>query len=200
MKRLRPALAAAVATALCSACAPLTERVILLPAGSDGRLGAVTVTAARGSVLLAEPYAQAEVLDGQPLRLRSDAASVQRDYAKLLSMQPPRPRRYVLSFVPGSDDTPTPESLAMLEQLVKTLAAMPGADLVVVGHTDRVGSLADNDRLSLQRAQAVRERLLAAGADPERITVAGRGERGPEIPTEDGVAEPRNHRVEITLR
>lgn len=196
MKPTRFALAAAV---LCSACAPLTERVILLPAGDDGRLGAVTVTSARGAIVLAEPYAQADVLDGQPLRLRSDASSVQRVYGPLLAMQPPRPRRFVVNLVPGSDE-PAPDSAALLEQLVQALAATPGAELMVIGHTDRVGSVAANDQLSLRRAQAVRDSLVAAGADAGRIGTAGRGEREPAVPTEDGVAEPRNHRVEITLR
>ena len=196
---MKPTGFALVAAWLCSACAPLTERVILLPAGDDGRLGAVTVTSARGAIVLAEPYAQADVLDGQPLRLRSDAPSVQRVYGQLLEMQPPRPRRFVVNLVPGSDE-PAPESSVLLEQIVQALAATPGADLVVVGHTDRVGPLAANDQLSLRRAQAMRARLIAAGADAARISIAGRGEREPAVPTEDGVAEPRNHRVEIRLR
>jgi outer membrane protein OmpA-like peptidoglycan-associated protein len=60
--------------------------------------------------------------------------------------------------------------------------------------------MAANDQLSLRRAQALRDRLLAAGADAARIRTAGRGEREPAVPTDDGVAEPRNHRIEITLR
>jgi outer membrane protein OmpA-like peptidoglycan-associated protein len=46
----------------------------------------------------------------------------------------------------------------------------------------------------------VRDRLVTAGADAGRVASAGRGEREPLVPTDDGVAEPRNHRVEITLR
>ena len=180
-------------------CAPLTERVILLPGAEGANTGAVSVKASRGEILLAEPYAEGDVVGGEPRRLQSSAQAVQQDYGALLAMQPPRPRRFVLNFELGGDKL-TRESEPILDQLRGALTATPGADLVIVGHTDRVGSVDANDRLSLQRAQAVRDRLVAAGAAPERISVAGRGEGEPAVPTEDEVAEPRNRRVEIKLR
>jgi outer membrane protein OmpA-like peptidoglycan-associated protein len=70
----------------------------------------------------------------------------------------------------------------------------------VVGHTDRVGSLTYNDALSLRRAERVRTGFVQMGIPREQISVAGRGEREPIVPTEDEVAEPRNRRVEITVR
>jgi len=188
------------AALLLAACAPLTERVILLPASGEGALtGAVSVKTAKGEIVLAEPYAQADVISGVPYRLQSSAQAVQQAYGELLAMAPPRPRRFVLNFELGGDRL-TRDSEPILEQLRAALAATPAADLVIVGHTDRVGSVDSNDRLSLQRAQAVRERLIAAGTAPERISVAGRGEREPLVPTDDEVAEPRNRRVEIKLR
>jgi OmpA-OmpF porin, OOP family len=194
---VRPALA--LAAALLAGCAPLTERVILLPAAAPGVTGALSVKAARGEILLAEPYAQADVVGGEPLRLSSSPQAVQSAYGRLLALAPPRPQRFVLTFELGVDKL-TADAEPVLERLRAALAAMPVADLVVTGHTDRVGSLEANDRLSLQRAQAVRDRLVAAGATPARISVAGRGEREPAVPTDDEVAEPRNRRVEIKLR
>lgn len=197
MKRLAATLLAATALA---ACAPLTDRVILLPrAEAPGHSGAVSVKAARGEVLLAEPYAQADVVGGQPQRLQSSAQAVQQAYGGLLALQPPAPRTFVLNFESGGDRL-TKASEPVLDELRAALAATPGAELVVTGHTDRVGSLESNDRLSLQRAQAIRDRLVAGGAEASRIVVAGRGEREPAVPTEDEVAEPRNRRVEIRLR
>lgn len=188
------------AALLAAGCAPLTERVILLPAAEPGgRTGALSVKAAQGEILLAEPYAQADVVGGKPERSSSDAQAVQAAYGRLLALQPPRPQRFVVTFESGGD-TLTAASEPVLQRLIAALAATPGADLVVIGHTDRVGSLEANDRLSLQRAQAVRDRLVAAGAAAERVSVAGRGEREPAVPTDDEVAEPRNRRVEIKLR
>jgi outer membrane protein OmpA-like peptidoglycan-associated protein len=73
-------------------------------------------------------------------------------------------------------------------------------DLLVIGHTDRVGTDAFNDALSRQRAEVVRRALVARGLPADLIVVIGRGEREPIIATADGVAEPRNRRVEIQVR
>jgi outer membrane protein OmpA-like peptidoglycan-associated protein len=52
----------------------------------------------------------------------------------------------------------------------------------------------------LQRAQVVRELLIAQGFKPELIEAVGRGEREPVVPTEPNVDEPRNRRAEIIVR
>ena len=70
----------------------------------------------------------------------------------------------------------------------------------MTGHTDRVGSVADNDRLSLQRAEAVRAMLIQRGINSSFLRAVGRGEREPLIPTADEQAEPRNRRVEVIVR
>ena len=59
---------------------------------------------------------------------------------------------------------------------------------------------AANDALSAKRAQAVREQLAGEGVPVEKMEVAGRGEREPLVPTADEVDEPRNRRVEISIR
>ena len=46
----------------------------------------------------------------------------------------------------------------------------------------------------------VRTALIRLGIAPENIVAAGRGKREPAVPTADGVAEPRNRRVEILVR
>jgi outer membrane protein OmpA-like peptidoglycan-associated protein len=180
-------------------CAPLTDRVVLLPGSEGANTGAVTVKSSKGEIVLAEPYAQADVVGGEPRRTQSSPQDVQQTYGRLIAAQPPRPRRFVVNFETGGDRL-TADSEPILVQLRTALADNPAAELVVVGHTDRVGSLESNDRLSLQRAQTVRDRLVAAGAARERISVAGRGEREPLVPTDDEVPEPRNRRVEIKLR
>jgi outer membrane protein OmpA-like peptidoglycan-associated protein len=70
----------------------------------------------------------------------------------------------------------------------------------VIGHTDRVGSVEHNDALSKKRAELVSGALTSAGIPAAQIEVAGRGEREPVVATADEVAEPRNRRVEISIR
>jgi OmpA-OmpF porin, OOP family len=72
--------------------------------------------------------------------------------------------------------------------------------LTVTGHADRSGSDAYNDALSVQRANAVAGMLTGAGVSGSALTVSGRGEREPRVPTPDGERNPTNRRVEITVQ
>ena len=80
------------------------------------------------------------------------------------------------------------------------IAGRPAFEVMVIGHTDTVGGLEANDMLSLKRAATVREILIAAGVPVGKIEIAGRGEREPLLKTADEVAEPKNRRVEISIR
>ncbi len=80
------------------------------------------------------------------------------------------------------------------------IAKRPVPDVLVVGHTDTVGTNQVNDPLSQQRAEVIRAGLIRSGIAPENITAVGRGKRELLVPTADGVAEPRNRRVEIVVR
>ena len=181
-----------------AACAPITDRVILLP-GPDGRTGAVLVSAGDEQRVLTEPYTGADVAAGKVNMLKTSPGMVRDDYGSLLAMQPVRPRLFVVHFDPGTSVL-TLASQSMLASIRAELAALPAGEAVVIGHTDRVGTVEANDRLSLQRAELVREMLLGAGVAPEAISLVGRGERAPAVSTADEVAEARNRRVEIKLR
>lgn len=199
MRHLIPrALAPLVLAALLSACAP-QNRITLLPE-ADGRITAVEVQARGGVQVLDQPYAVAAVQrTGNVDRDQTTAAEVQKRHGALLALQPPGVQRFVLQFEPGTA-TLTPESQAKLPAILAQARALPGGELVVVGHTDRTGSPQANDMLSLQRAQAVRALLVEQGFQPELIEAVGRGEREPVVPTEANVDEPRNRRAEILIR
>ena len=72
--------------------------------------------------------------------------------------------------------------------------------LIITGHADRAGSDAYNWDISLDRADAVRGVLEAMGVPAALIAVRAAGETEPLAPTEDGVRERKNRRVEIVLR
>lgn len=73
-------------------------------------------------------------------------------------------------------------------------------NFTVTGHADRSGSNAYNVGLSQRRAQAVADMMASLGLPPASITTEARGEEQPRVPTADGVREPQNRRVEITVR
>ncbi len=94
----------------------------------------------------------------------------------------------------------TSESRAVVNKLKEDLKTRHVPEIIVVGHTDLVGSTEYNDELSLERAKDVRNILIATGIPDNLITISGRGKRDPVIKTADGVSEPRNRRVEISIR
>ena len=121
-------------------------------------------------------------------------------YAATLGARPQAPVSFILYFEFGSAINLAPQMEPVMAQLRAALASYPAAEITVIGHTDRVGSLESNDVLSLQRSETVRAFILKAGIDVRLIEVTGRGEREPLVPTADEVAEEKNRRVEINLR
>jgi outer membrane protein OmpA-like peptidoglycan-associated protein len=178
---------------------PADETVVLLP-GPDGKVGKVVVRHGSSQSVLEEPYALAHASGGGQLQTgRLEREQVSKDYGVVLAALPPRPVSYVLYFVTGLDEL-TDESKADLRRLLDELRSRPLSDIVLIGHTDRVGTDASNDALSLQRAERVQAELLSLGIAAQRIRLAGRGEREVLVPTADGVEEPRNRRVEVNVR
>lgn len=88
----------------------------------------------------------------------------------------------------------------MLPEIRKAIMARPFPDLIVIGHTDTTGTRAANFALARTRAVMIRDLLVAAGVDRAVIDVASHGETDPLVQTPDGTLEPRNRRVEISVR
>lgn len=191
-------LCALALCALLTACAP-TTRVTLLPQ-ADGSASGVVVTTREGQQLLSQPYQVAEVArSGNIGTATTSAEQVRQSHPQLLAQRPPAPEKFVLEFEPGTSLL-TADSQARLADIVARAQARAGGEIVVTGHTDRQGSLEANDKLSLERAQAIRTLLIERGFKPELIDAVGRGEREPVVPTDDEVAEPRNRRAELLVR
>ncbi|MFM2402288.1 MAG: hypothetical protein RL223_168 [Pseudomonadota bacterium] len=201
LPRLTRGVTLILASILASACA-VQDRVVLLPDG-QGRVGVVEVSridAPEDRVRLDRAYATVENQHLRGLHPQATSAqSVLRDYPDLEPVLPARPREFTVQFSGAGTDL-TPESLIELQGMRAWLATLPAPEIIVTGHTDAVGTVEDNDRLSLQRAERVRGILIEAGVDARLITTLGRGKRALAFPTADGVAEPRNRRVEIKLR
>ena len=97
---------------------------------------------------------------------------------------------------------------ARLDVLADRAKGLQGIErIVLIGHTDRLGSDAHNQPLSLQRATAVRDHLVARGLDAALFTVEGRGSAEPVKTCSDGLARNAliaclrdNRRVEVEIR
>jgi outer membrane protein OmpA-like peptidoglycan-associated protein len=175
------------------------DTVVLLP-HADGTTGAVIVKQGNREVILDSAYASASSgSDGVPKVGRANEAMVKEEFGAALAAAPPAPAVFLLYFLSGSDEF-TDDSKTNVTLLLEEMGRRKAPDITVIGHTDRVGTDQANDVLSLQRAQRVRELLIQRGVAAERISVAGRGERETLVPTADGVAEPRNRRVEVSVR
>lgn len=200
--------AAVVVVAALAACAvpppppaaPQPKTLVVLVPDVDGKVGAVSVKSAQGQTVIDSAYASAVTTgNAAPVTGTSSAAQVQQTFGETAKALPPPPVSYTLNFLEGRDEY-TPESRQIVETVLRELAKRPAAEINVIGHTDRVGALEYNDKLSLQRAERVRADFLKRGVAERSISVAGRGEREPLVATADEVAEARNRRVEINIR
>jgi outer membrane protein OmpA-like peptidoglycan-associated protein len=192
-------LAALVAViASLAGCALPSERIVLLPE-PDGRPTAIAVKQGERQVLLDRPYAATELSWAGPWAYRASAAEVEATFGAALAAQPNRAAYFTLYFVEGSDEL-TEDSKRIIETVFMDLKQRAVPDIVVVGHTDAVGTDPFNDALARRRADSIRAVLIGRGIAPADIVAIGRGKRELLIPTADGIAEPRNRRVEIVVR
>jgi outer membrane protein OmpA-like peptidoglycan-associated protein len=175
--------------------------VVLIP-DPDGHVGQLVVANEGGQQILNEKNQSVRVADLKtaPGKVKTmSAEEIQDTFADALAAEPLPPVKFILHFMPDSDQL-TDESRAVLPDIFQTIQSRQSTDIVISGHTDTVGEKNYNYTLSLERAQAIFKILEAQGAVPAHITVTSHGEGNPLIKTADEVAEPKNRRVEVTIR
>jgi outer membrane protein OmpA-like peptidoglycan-associated protein len=91
------------------------------------------------------------------------------------------------------------EAATNLRNLAASLDKYPGSDLLIVGHTDSVGTDAYNLGLSQRRADAAAAYLAGQGVDRSRLRARGLGETEPVAPNESDAGRTRNRRVEVAI-
>jgi outer membrane protein OmpA-like peptidoglycan-associated protein len=187
-----------VALLILGGCATSKDLVVLLP-DKDGKVGKVLVHNPKGETLLDSAYAAARTSGGGLERNAASQSEVKDVFGAALAAMPPRPVSYTLYFESGTDAF-TEQSKQEVKRVIAEMARRRAPEITVIGHTDQAGSDPLNDALSLQRAERVKAILVGMGIPPDRILTAGRGRREPIVRTAEGVSEPRNRRVEISVR
>jgi outer membrane protein OmpA-like peptidoglycan-associated protein len=174
--------------------------ILLLP-DADGTTGGVAVSNPSGSVELDAPREYTFVRVNQPPSPPEiySQEDVQRVFGEAIAALPPPPARFTVNFRFESDEL-TDESRALFPGILEEVRKRPASEVAVIGHTDTTGSAAGNFALGLKRAQMIQNLLVNEGLDASLIEVTSLGESDPLVRTADEVLEPRNRRVEISVR
>jgi outer membrane protein OmpA-like peptidoglycan-associated protein len=193
-------LAAACATAPKSPSPQTRDTIVLLP-DDQGKTGAIVVTSAGVERRLDRPGQTVTVDSGSPPGLPTvmSGAEVRAIAGPALAALPKPPAQFILYFEHDSVAL-TPASGALLGIVIGRIHARAPVDVSVVGHTDTVGTKAYNYSLSMKRAKEVASILTGKGIDPSVLEITSHGKDNLLVPTGDQVSEPRNRRVEITVR
>jgi len=175
--------------------------IVLLPDPETHVTGRIRVSNEFGSIDLATPNASvratANAAPGPAITLTDD--EVARLFREAIAALPPPPRHFTLQFE-FATDTLTDASLALVPEILAAVKALAVPEVMIVGHTDTMGDRKSNLALGLKRAEAVRSILVQAGLPPKLVEVASHGKADLLIKTRDHTPEPRNRRVEITVR
>jgi outer membrane protein OmpA-like peptidoglycan-associated protein len=137
--------------------------------------------------------ATAQTTDSSPARKPAEAAQTEAQPA------PAAPAPLVVYFDVGSI-TIRNEDKAVLDHASRAYSEGKPIVMILTGTADRTGGAEVNLDLSQRRAEAVLKGLLARGIPADRFQVLAKGETELPVPTNAGVAELQNRRVEITWR
>lgn len=180
---------------------PGQSLTVLLPDSDTNKPGAAKVSNPQGAVDLDESREAALATTGRaPIPGTLTEAQVNAIFGDALSAMPPAPRRFTLFFEFGESDVLTAESRALIPEILSAVKQHVVQDVVVIGHTDTMGTQRANYDLGLKRAIMVRDLLVGAGLESASIDVTSVGELDPVVKTPDETREPRNRRVDIAVR
>ena len=105
----------------------------------------------------------------------------------------------VINFPTGGSEVPA-SIRGFLESAASDLKQVPkGYVLEIAGYTDNTGDAAINRELSERRADAVREALIKAGAEPDMLVAKGYGSADPIASNDTPEGRQRNRRIEYRV-
>lgn len=177
---------------------PAASYVVLLD-NDDGTIGKVQVSGAKGVTLLETARASTLLANAGGAGFVASEDQIKKDFGAALAVRPKKPVNFLLYFESGGAKL-TPESLLDLARVLAEVESRDVPDISVIGHTDTAGDAQQNEKLGLERAQLVSTLLQSPKLTAANVAVESHGEKNLLLPTPDNTAEPRNRRVEITVR
>lgn len=147
---------------------------------------------------LASMEAAMRVQTGEPKAKVMPKQEAPKQTAAAPAVKEPAPANFLL-FFDWDSATLTDEAKKILSVAASEARESDDRDLVIVGHADRSGAASYNQRLSERRANSVLAELAELGLATRDVDVEAKGESDPLVPTGDGVREPQNRRVKITI-
>jgi outer membrane protein OmpA-like peptidoglycan-associated protein len=203
---LRNSAAIIAMTAMLGGCSSLnqTQRGAVIGAAAGGAVGAAVGTAtgstARGAIIGAAVGGTAgAVIGAQMDRQRAELAR---------ELEGAQVERYgeglLITFASGllfdfDSDVVRGNARTNLTNLANSLREYPETEVLIVGHTDNVGTATYNQGLSERRAAAARAFLVSQGVQANRIRTQGMGLREPVASNETEAGRAQNRRVEVAI-
>lgn len=183
---------------LLAGCASQPQSYVVLLENPDQSAGTIIVKGPKGEHVV-NTARHGLPLDGSSSPQRIDDTKLQKDFAEAFSATPPLPVHFLLYFDKGGAKL-LPDSETLLDKIVELSATRTAIDLSVIGHTDTEGPAELNEGLALKRATAVAEMLKSKGLKARALAIESHGERNLLVKTPDNTHEPRNRRVEVSIR
>lgn len=180
--------------------APAVSEVYMVMPEEGGKAGTVAVTFNDGQETVLHGDYSAMTLAGDDKKtFVGNQEQLQQTFGTAVAALPPAPNSAILYFQLGKTEL-TPESKTEAEQIYNDFVTRKAPEIVVIGHTDTVGSEAHNLKLSIKRAEKVRDSLISLGVPAQSIQTSGTGEHNLIVETPDNTREPKNRCVEISVR
>lgn len=176
-----------------------SQSYVVLLAEEDGSLGKVEVTTPQGTTLLDSDRDAVNLKGEAGKTFVASEQQIKEDFGAAMAASPEKPKPFYLYFE-GGTATLTAESKADIPKIIAEIKRRPAADISIIGHTDTVGDEQTNAALSLERAKSVAALFAEAMPDASKVTVDSHGEKNLLVVTPDNTDEPRNRRVEVTVR
>jgi outer membrane protein OmpA-like peptidoglycan-associated protein len=104
-----------------------------------------------------------------------------------------------INFKFGTAEISGADPIPILEDVARIMREKPDMKLKITGHTDAIGSDEANMKLSMRRAEAVKDYLVKRGVAADRFTTDGKGESQPVDSNDNDLGRARNRRIEFSV-